>query len=137
MDRSESNRRLKVLAAYLRTVPESQFDLGSWVGEDWKGKPDLSCGTTACAVGWATTIPEFQQLGLRLYRSDPEYDMNEASPEFEGLHSFTAVSCFFGIDVDKVNYLFMGHRYPLRKRTPNDVAVRILEFVASRERVLR
>lgn len=25
----------------------------------------LSCGTTACALGWATTIPEFQALGLR------------------------------------------------------------------------
>lgn len=58
--------RLLRLAAFLDDVPPHRFDYSRWVGTDWKGKEDLSCGTTACALGWATTMPEFRRLGLRL-----------------------------------------------------------------------
>lgn len=59
-------RRLNKLADFLETVPKERFRYDVWVGKDWKGKPDLSCGTRACAAGWATTMPEFRRLGLRL-----------------------------------------------------------------------
>ena len=62
-------RRLLKLADFLDTVPPKRFDFRYWVGSTWKGKEDLSCGTTACALGWATTMPIFRRLGLRLMRS--------------------------------------------------------------------
>lgn len=52
------------LADFLEKLSPERFDYGVWVGETWKGDPDLSCGTTACAAGWACVIfPE-----LKLYR---------------------------------------------------------------------
>lgn len=60
--------RLLKLAGHLENLPnESQFDYRHWVGPTWKTQ-DLSCGTTACALGWAVTIPEFYELGLRFVR---------------------------------------------------------------------
>lgn len=59
-------RRLLSLAKFLEKLPRERFDYESWVGDDWKGKEDLSCGTTACALGWATTIPSLRKAGLRL-----------------------------------------------------------------------
>lgn len=66
--RTLGNQRLIKLAVFLEKLPPKRFDYGVWAGNNWKGKPDLSCGTTACALGWATTIPEFKKLGLRLRR---------------------------------------------------------------------
>lgn len=62
------NARLLLLAKLLRTLPRKRFDYNRWVGYDWAGDPDLSCGTTACALGWATTIPALRRAGLRLVR---------------------------------------------------------------------
>ncbi len=56
--------RLLLLADFLERLPDKRFDYGHWIGNGWKGDPGLSCGTTACALGWATAIPEFQALGL-------------------------------------------------------------------------
>lgn len=50
--------RLLRLAAFLDTLPPERFDYRTWVGKDWQGKADLSCGTTACALGWAMTLPD-------------------------------------------------------------------------------
>src|SRR6266850_3102712 len=60
------NKRLLKLAAFLRTVPRKRFDYTEFVGWDWKGAQDLSCGTKGCALGWAATMPEFRRLGLHL-----------------------------------------------------------------------
>jgi len=54
--------RLRTLAKYLYQLPPNRFYYGRWVGADWKGAPDLSCGTTACAFGHAMTMPEFTKL---------------------------------------------------------------------------
>lgn len=65
--KNEHVHRLLMLAQYLEEeVPEQQFDYNHWVGIDWKGDPDLSCGTKACALGWAATMPMFRELGLRI-----------------------------------------------------------------------
>lgn len=59
-------RRLLKLADFLDKLPRKRFDYSHWAGKDWGGKSDLSCGTTACALGWATTIPSLRKAGLRL-----------------------------------------------------------------------
>jgi hypothetical protein len=44
----------------------------TFIGEDWEGAPDLSCGTTACGMGWS--IPWFGHLeGLRLSAKAPRH----------------------------------------------------------------
>lgn len=59
-------RRLLRLAKFLRRLAPRRFNFAQWIDRNsWKGKADLSCGTSACAVGWATTIPQFRRLGLR------------------------------------------------------------------------
>lgn len=61
-----NKERLLLLADFLEKLPEERFDYVSWVGHNWRGKQDLSCQTTACALGWAATIPEFRAAGLGL-----------------------------------------------------------------------
>lgn len=56
----------RLLAQFLLELPKKRLRMDCWVGWDWQGKPDLSCGTVACAAGWATTIPDFRKLGLRM-----------------------------------------------------------------------
>lgn len=59
--------RLGALADYIeKQVDPSRFNFARWCGRDWQGAPDLSCGTNACAIGWATTMPMFRELGLEL-----------------------------------------------------------------------
>lgn len=69
MNRIEAVRCL-TLANFLDELPMEKWNFDTWVGGQWQGNPDLSCGTTACAFGWAATIPEFQALGLRLQPSN-------------------------------------------------------------------
>jgi len=65
-----NSRRLLKLADFLDKLPPKRFDFSHWVGDDWGGAQDLSCGTTACAIGWCPTIPAFRRLGLRIVKVD-------------------------------------------------------------------
>lgn len=65
---AQTRRLLLQLARFLLELKPGRFNFKEWAGDDWEGKPDLSCGTTACAMGWATTLPSFRKLGLRLVR---------------------------------------------------------------------
>ncbi len=132
-------RRLLKLADFLDTVPEERFNFRKWVNNDWGGKADLSCGTQACALGWATTIPSFRKLGLRLIKNpihdsifkfvpglkDFEYDNDrllgpsqDACWKIFGLSSYEHDILFTedsGLDIDDV--------------TPKEVANNIRNFV--------
>lgn len=150
MNNTISRNRLLKLADFLDKLPRERFDYGSWVGSDWKGKPDLSCGTTACALGWATTMPEFRRLGLRLTkgRPDPSNDVFDANmcvtlkqsharATLDG--SFKAASKVFGLSEEESEYLFApnaDHPYddygkwsPGGEATPKEVARHIRRFV--------
>jgi hypothetical protein len=69
----ETARRLRLLADYLE-VRVSAERLNQRVFADegvivsGRLDPDPLCETSACAGGWATTIPEFQRAGLHLRR---------------------------------------------------------------------
>lgn len=60
-------RRLLKLADFLETADlPGEFNLET-MAQDWRaGQPQ--CGTQACALGWATTIPSFRKAGLSLNR---------------------------------------------------------------------
>lgn len=130
------NKRLRKLTDLLDTVPDERFDYVRWVGSNWQGKSDLSCGTTACALGWATTIPAFRKLGLRLLFDG-----------FEGVHNivninkpdecdtFKVASDLFRISYEDSVSLFApgvgeGHF------TARQVAKKIRNYTIARQRVL-
>lgn len=80
-----AKKRILKLCEYLESLPpaaEKHFDMVNWLGhkEGRKGKHKhfdndelieqkhlvAACGTTACALGWATTSPYFRKLGLSM-----------------------------------------------------------------------
>ena len=143
-------RRLLKLADRLDTVIEKQFNFGKWVGDDWQGKQDLSCGTSACSLGWASTIPSFRKLGLRLFKSPSGYgfvglksEINDNTIPSNSL-SFDAANLVFGLTVDEFNFLFLpnqdldyyfkmyGRRPLSRDTTAKNAAKHIRFFVINR-----
>lgn len=143
----EGNRRLLVLAEFLEKLPGERFDYSVWVGVDWQGKSDLSCGTSACALGWAATIPEFQHLGLRLARErgdtgagfvclgEPRKDMALYS------QSMRAARELFNVTTLEAEYLFHPDHgdpngsdefSPPEDATASEVAAHIRRFVKGR-----
>lgn len=112
-------KRLLKLADYLKTVPKERFDMSRVVGDSWGGKQDLSCGTSACAMGWAATMPTFRRLGLRLGGGFDVF--------IKGFDSWDmAAEELFNIDDNDVEALF-GPQSPAQ--TPTAKAVQIRKFV--------
>lgn len=64
-------RRLRKLQDRLREVNPLLFYMGEWGFSEDNGRP--ACGTSACALGWATSIPSFRKQGLRMYTLDNGY----------------------------------------------------------------
>lgn len=126
--RKLGRERLLKLVKKLRQVERSkpqQFKYDHFLGNDWEGAPDLSCGTTACALGWGTAIPEFQKKGLAFKMSPSTRWDNEArcvvprigkngKQAFDGalalngkvMDEFEIGAKFFGIKMEESNYLF-------------------------------
>lgn len=150
----QSDRRLTKLCDLLDTLSPRVFTYDLWVGEDWKGDPDLSCGTTACAGGWATTIPEFRRLGLKLHTRKlstwtsprPHVIFQFAGAELE---DFDALSRFFRITYWEARYLFspgmrrppdsplwtkLSPGAPSRHAKPKTVALHIRAFMRARRK---
>jgi hypothetical protein len=103
--------RLLELAKFLRKLPKKRFDYTTWVGENWEGKKDLSCGTTACALGWATAIPSLRKAGLRMVKIYDSYVnavvcmKNEENPNHNSPEA--AAAEVFGLDTEEFEYLFV------------------------------
>lgn len=119
-------RRLLKLADFLETADlPGKFDMGSWSEEEESGRP--KCGTAACAMGWATTIPSFRRAGLFLN----EY----GEPEFEGHTESEAAAHFFSIAISQARDLFVMYEHshtgmPARR----SVARCIRHLIASEEK---
>lgn len=94
-----------------------------------------SCGFAACAVGWACTIPEFAEAGLKLAarpKYSKEYDVTMV-PKYNDLKGFGAVGKFFGIGLDTVEYLFDANSFGSSATPrPSTVARRIRKVVERR-----
>jgi hypothetical protein len=134
------NDRLLKLADFLDTLPRKRFDFGCYVDtETWKGKPDLSCGTKACAMGWATTMPFFRRLGLRLNEDGIvclKDDLDKPGNFFAEVDKI-AGDKLFGLTSVAYEFLFVPQGTsgvnPLQvDATPKQVAKHIRKFVAKR-----
>lgn len=143
---AEGNRRLLVLAKKLDATPRARFDFAKWVGDDWKGKQDLSCGTTACGLGLAASMPTLRKFGLRLDRVKTGNARVGYVRIFRGERagsvwdapnvSTRAAAAVFRLDIDEVSRLFIpsdhaGGQLPFRA-TPKQLARHIRRFVATR-----
>ncbi len=124
-------KRLLKLADFLDKLPPKRFDFGQWVGDDWGGKPDLSCGTTACALGWSCAMPEFRRLGLYLNENgDVALRGHDYPDEVE------ASGFIFGLSPEEHQRLFIPQRDPKcdvdqlpEDATAKQVAKHIRKFV--------
>lgn len=110
------NRLLK-LADFLETVDKNRFDLSLW--RELRFSPS-KCGTVACAVGWATTIPSFKKAGFTFESNAPKYKTYD---------SWEAVTKFFSLDNLDAFYLFSIFDYNDENPTPKMVTKRIRSFV--------
>lgn len=129
------NDRLAKLVHKLQyEVPEEQFDYNQWVGNDWGGRADLSCGTSACALGWATTIPSFRKLGLRLQR-DSMGSADVVNVKTGVNNAFSVAENLFSISREQ-SYRLFSPQAGESAATAIEVAVKIQRFVDAREEVL-
>jgi hypothetical protein len=87
-------KRLTKLRDFLKTVPETRFDITQWAtdGFFYDNKPSTARGMAACAGGWACTIPSFRKAGLR------PCSYYDGMPVFEDYAGLDALSYFFGLD---------------------------------------
>lgn len=127
-ERRIGNNRLLKVTKKLDTLPPERYYHGSWVGNDWGGRSDLSCGTTACAMGWATTIPSFRRLGLRL---TPGHGIviNGAAKSDRVHGGLCAAAKLFYIDLDDAERLFGFVGWGSAQPTARQVAAKIRQFV--------
>jgi len=138
------DERLLLLAGHLERVPSKAFDYTEYVSHDWDGSSSIgSCGTVACALGWATTIPELRALGLTLVRRRGGWLPRLVDPATHVEHEhFRTCAILFGLDADEANLLFMPSwqsrvegwpdRSPPADASAADVAAHIRRFVAFR-----
>jgi hypothetical protein len=90
--------RLEKIEALPKPKRKREFDLGTWV------RVGGECGTAACAVGEATFIQRFRDLGLR-------YSKLANGPTFKGSQDWEAVQRFFGIHYGQAVQLFTARGY--------------------------
>jgi hypothetical protein len=107
-----NTERLELVCKKLEEVTEEQFNYAVWVGHDWKGKEDLSCGTTACALGWAATVPELREAGLCLRRDDYGYGYvdlvsRDTKAALGWRRSLNAAMRVFDLTESEADYLFV------------------------------
>lgn len=131
--------RIATLRDYLRDeVKDARFNLATWVGCEsapWRGMQDLSCGTTACAMGWAATIPSFQALGLHLKVMFSNSKFGVIA--YDGTDHFQAAAKFMDLSSDDAEFLFNYKMYPDEVETTRLQVVNrltdFLNFTSSRE----
>lgn len=110
--------RLLLLAERLDTFEPERFDIRTYYSKN-------PYGTICCALGLATTMPEFQELGLK---RNPVDEM----PVYMGRFGTGAAQALFGLEPGECGRLFMPYAYapPPNETTPQVVAARIRQFVA-------
>ena len=132
--KKHGNKMLLELARYLRGLRRGQFNY-AWfshkrsqeAGTPLPTEEDLvqhTCGTTACAAGYATVLPMFRRKGLQLQNGQPAVG---------GLFGFDAMSRVLGMSHKESLVLFDPIESGLgEEATAKQVAAHIEKFVESR-----
>jgi len=133
-------RRLTKLADYMDSLPPSardHFDMGAWFTHS--GNHPLSvktpakehfldCGSTACALGWASTMPYFRRLGLGLVYEESDDEGYEGAGElfFDGHRVQWDGMDWLGLTQVQAEHLF-AHNVPVN--TPKQWAKLCRKFL--------
>ena len=143
------NRLLK-LADLLHNLPRKRFKYNAWgignptleAGTNLLSNPE-SCGTSACALGWAVALPFAKEAGFTLRTAAP-YGFNIYADQ--PLSAEAAFFCYdkwvsplkvartlFGVSDDEFRFLFYPNRMCFISRldetaTPKRVARHIRNF---------
>jgi hypothetical protein len=129
--------QLEQLCVLLDSLPRERFNYSVFVGARWKGMPDLSCGTTACAFGWATTMPSVKAMGIKMEKNGsglgchPRFSVNGVPSG-----AFAAACVAFGLDGNESEYLFRPNARlsnrpsaPSHRATATEVSAHIRQFL--------
>jgi hypothetical protein len=120
-----NKRRILALAKYLDELPAElshTFDMRSFFSVTNTTKKVGDCGTTACALGWATRVPCLRRAGLRMNRAGWPVLVS-------GETAYNVCAKLFDIDDAQTLELFsvVGHL----DETPKQWAERARKFVAN------
>lgn len=128
----KAERRLNKLVRYMEELPREarkHFSMGHWFWDrEYRVPPhtkitrrDLEpCGTSACALGWATVIPEFHRAGLQMTGE-------HWVPRFRRRRGHHAAMAFFNLTEEQSRALFSPGN---RDRTPKAWAKRAKKLIA-------
>lgn len=140
-----AKRRLNTLIEYMDTlkVAGGHFKMRQWIahkgrvatinvhGIDGKSPVKkeqlLECGMSACAAGWACTVPSFQRAGLMMKAGDFSDDTN-LRPVYGGEEHFDAIIKFFDLNERQARRLFGPYRRDVN--TPKEWATSARKIVA-------
>ena len=96
--------------------------------------PEGSCGTVACAIGYAGLDPWFRRRGF-ITQLNSSYKDSTFSPRYRAsgseVREFSAVQYFFDLAHDETYELFVHNRYD-EGYTIDDVIVRINKYITDR-----
>lgn len=123
-------RRLTKLADFMDALPPSarkHFDMSGWLQHEGKDhhqfgsfiEPEypLTCGTTACAAGWAATIPSFRKAGFKMLVGKNNYG------------NWPLIHSFFDINADDSEELFAYNATNEMNKTPGQWAKHCRKFI--------
>lgn len=109
-----NTKRLMKLIEFMEKLPKKaneHFSMWRWIkhrGEDDHGfgkyiRPGdpMTCGTTACALGWAATVPSFRKAGLKVYAEEDGPDNYDVAVRFFDLDHMQFEEIFGGTNDDK------------------------------------
>ena len=109
VDITSRKARLEHLITVLQRVPDSQFDLGVW-----------SCGTSACAAGWAGKDEIFIAQGFQTHHA--ANDVCYVDPLTKLLNLGLLACCeFFHLSHTEAKFLFLTTYYGQGHITTNEV----------------
>jgi hypothetical protein len=135
--------RLLKLAEHMRSLPPKaarHFDMENWMrhlsedghkhvatDEDVKLDDLLECGTTACALGWATTSPYFRRIGLKLVAGDGPFAKVRLGRTSRAAYDvFELAMKVFDLNLPEAHYFFRD----INARTPKQWARQVEKRIA-------
>ena len=123
--------RLAKLVQHLLTLPPTvTFDMNEWASHTKDHKPTAGnyCGTTACVLGHAATIPQFQRAGLKLtWKRDSDGGWEGLINGKRGRSPVKSGKRFFLLTDEEANQLFLPDYTP--SEYGNDIDGKINQIV--------
>jgi hypothetical protein len=98
-------------AAYIRTVPQSKFDMDIWRGTD-KNKPQHECKSIGCVIGHCTILDPNIKKAVKKYSLGLSFDYYDWATDF------------FTLEYDQWEWCF-SYVWKNSDNTPEGAALRI------------